>query len=68
MNERKAKVCTVLLGIMLLALYIASIFIKNNEGISVYEFMMPMLSAITVFCGFNKCIARFYEWLTKTDE
>lgn len=68
MNKRKAKVCTALLAIIFFALWIASVFIENSEGTTLYEFLEGLLFPCFAGCSMGKCITRFYEWLTKTDE
>lgn len=67
MNKRKAGICTMLLGIILLALWISSMLIKNKGGTSLYEFISPMFSSMFIFFAYTKCINRFYEWLIKTE-
>jgi hypothetical protein len=67
MNKRKAKICTALLGIIMLALYMAIIFIENNEGTTLYEFLRMVFFPVFVGHSMSKCVIRFYEWLIKAD-
>jgi hypothetical protein len=65
MNKRKAGVCTALFAIIVFALYGATVFIENSNGMTLYEYMRLML--FPWMCGnyMAKLTIRFNEWLTK---
>jgi len=69
MDKKKAIVCSALLFIILSAVFVASILVKNGDGISFYEFISPIISTIVfpiIIGGWvGECVKKFYNWLTK---
>lgn len=61
MNKKKAKVCTTLFAVVVSALFISSMFIKNKYGTSLFYVISPCI------CGlwFSGCTEKFYNWLLK---
>ena len=68
MNKRKAIVCTALLTVIMFALYFASVFIENSNGVTLYEFRR--LVSFPWLCGryVGKLTIRFFKWLIKDTE
>ena len=60
MSKKKAIICTILFGIVILAIATATLFIKGNE-FTLFEIISPSICG--VWCG--ERIGKFYDWLTK---
>lgn len=67
MSKKKAKICTMLLCIIIIALWVSSAFIKLDEEISLYDMFCVSIFPIISVCKINEWIGCFYEWLTKTE-
>ena len=60
MKKSKKIICTILFTVILLGVFIATYFIKN-EHFSLYELITPWI------CGawLGNCVEKFYLWLDK---
>lgn len=60
MNTKKKIICTVLFGVVILAVWVSTFFIEN-EYFSLYELIAPWI------CGawMGERVIKFYEWLSK---
>lgn len=65
MDKKKAIVCSALLFIIMSAVFVASFLVKNGDGISLYEFISPILFPIAIGSWVGECVKKFYNWLTK---
>jgi hypothetical protein len=62
MSKKKAIICTILFGIIVLTIATATLFIKNDEyGFTLFDIISPTICGL--WCG--ECIIKFYDWLTK---
>lgn len=53
---------------MISVLWISSCFIKNDEGKSLYDFLCITVFPLMASWYVGGRIARFYEWLIKTED
>lgn len=61
MDKRKAKICSVLLGIVMYAILIGTYLIKSEYGFSLYDVFSPSIIGIWMY----EKIRQFYNWLIK---
>lgn len=60
MNTKKNIICTVLFGIVVCTLFVATYFIEN-EHMSLYDLIAPWICGIWI----GERIGKFYDWLSK---
>lgn len=60
MDKKKAVICTVLLSIVVLGVFVATLLIKSDYGFNLYDIISPWI------CGawMGEKIRTFYRWLT----
>ena len=68
MNREKVLICTSLLVIIILALWISSWFIKITETETLYDFLCKFVFPILASLYLSKMVDRFYERLIKKTE
>lgn len=68
MDKKKALICTGLLAIIILSLWISSWFIKISETVTLYDFLCKLVFPILAGLYLSKMVDRFYEWLIKTED
>lgn len=68
MSKKKALICTGLLAIILIALWISSWFIKISETETLYDFLCKLVFPILASLYLGKMVDCFYEWLVKTED
>lgn len=68
MSKKKALICTGLLAIILLALWISTWFIKITETETLYDLLCKFVFPILAGLYLSKMVDCFYEWLIKTED
>lgn len=68
MDKKKALICTGLLAIIILSLWISSWFIKITETETLYDFLCKLVFPIFAGLYLTKMVDCFYEWLIKTED
>lgn len=61
MSKNKAIICTVLFGIIIIAIFITSMLIESKYGNTPYEIFSPFI----VGAWMGGKIKAFYNWLIK---
>lgn len=68
MSKKKALICTGLLAIIMLSLWISTWFIKITETETLYDYLCKLVFPILAGLYLSKMADRFYEWLIKTED
>ena len=68
MNKKKVRICTMLLCIIIIALWILSAFIKLDEETTLYDMFCVLIFPIISAYKISEWVACFYDWLAKTEE
>lgn len=59
MNKKKSIVCTTLFAIIIISVYVSTMFIKSHFGFSLYEVVAPIICGLWI----GERIKKFYSWL-----
>lgn len=68
MSRKKALICTGLLVIIIMALWISTDFIKISETKTLYDFLCISAFPLMASWYVGGRIACFYDWLIKTED
>ena len=61
MDKKKAVICTILFGIIITAIFVASLLINSEHGFTLYDVFSPII----VGAWMGGKTKKFYDWLTK---
>ena len=61
MNKKKAVVCSILLSVVLFAIFVATLLIKSHYGFTLFDVIAPCI--VGAYMG--EKIKKFYNWLLK---
>lgn len=64
MDKKKAIVCTILLGVIMFAIFVASVLVNSEHGFTLYDVFSPCIVGAWMGGKMNQ----FYNWLTKTNK
>lgn len=61
MDKKKAVICTILFGVIMIAMFGATFYIENDNSLTLFEFLSPTICGLWV----GERVGKFYKWLTK---
>lgn len=61
MNKKKAVICSILLGVVLFAIFVATLLIEGRYGFTLFDVIAPWIAGVYM----GEKIKKFYNWLLK---